>query len=78
MQFSRSAFLTLVRASAAYDLLLTAPFATPWTFAFAHAQLSRLNGSLGGDALPVAQGDGNSAARAPFTSAAPMRSSRGG
>jgi hypothetical protein len=152
---SRSAFLTVVRASAAYDLLLTAPFATPWTFAFLHARLSAVNRSLGGHALPdfgpfhvlfaclmgsivlvwsvlrlraasvllgrydgvgrflfsfwmawalaatgapllwlflvpefcwgviqwlpVAQsGAGNSTARAPFTSAAPMRSSRGG
>jgi hypothetical protein len=154
MQLSRSTFLTLVRASAAYDLLLTAPFATPWTFAFAHAQLSTINQHLGGTALPdfgpfhvlfaclmgsivlvwsvlrlraasvtlgrydgagrflfstwmawalatsgapllwlflvpefcwgvaqwlpVAQGDGSSAARAPLTSAAPMRSSLGG
>lgn len=154
MQLSRSAFLTVVRASAAYDLLLTAPFATPWTFALAHAHLSTLNQHLGGDALPdfgpfhvlfaclmgsivlvwsvlrlrapsvtlgrhdgiarglfstwmawalatsgapllwlflvpefcwgvaqwlpVAQDNGSSAARAPFTSAAPMRSSRGG
>ena len=52
MQLSRSAFLTVVRASAAYDLLLTAPFATPWTFALAHAQLSTINQHLGGDALP--------------------------
>ena len=155
MPVSRSAFLNLVRASAAYDLLLTAPFATPWTFALVHAQLSAVNQRLGGHALPdfgpfhvlfaclmgsivlvwsvlrlrapsvtlgrydgvgrglfsawmawalaasdapllwlflvpeccwgvaqwlpVAQAcDGSSAARAPFTSAAPMRSSRGG
>jgi hypothetical protein len=52
MPVSRSAFLTIVRASAAYDLLLTAPFATPWTFALAHAHLSAVNQSLGGDALP--------------------------
>ncbi|WP_342117726.1 hypothetical protein [Pseudoduganella sp. OTU4001] len=42
----------LVRASAAYDLLLTAPFATPWTFALAHGQLSTLNQALGGAPLP--------------------------
>jgi hypothetical protein len=154
MHVSRSAFLTLVRASAAYDLLLTAPFATPWTFALVHAQLSAVNQHLGGAALPafgpfhvlfaclmgsivlvwsvlrlrapsvtlgrydgigrflfsawmawalaasgapllwlflvpefcwgvaqwlpVAQDDANSTERAPFTSAAPMRSSRGG
>ena len=154
MPVSRSAFLAIVRASAAYDLLLTAPFATPWTFALVHAQLSAVNRSLGGGALPefgpfhvlfaclmgsivlvwsvlrlrapsvllgrcdgvgrflfstwmawalaatgapllwlflvpefcwgvaqwlpVAQGGGNSTERAPLTSAAPMRSSRGG
>jgi hypothetical protein len=156
MPLSTPAYLKLVRASAWYDLLLTAPFATPWTFALAHAQLSALNHWLGGGALPafapfhvlfaclmgsvvlvwsvlrlrmtevrlgrydgaarflfaswmgwtlattgapllwlfvapefawgVAQWlpvadrgqDGNSTARAPFTSAAPMRSSRGG
>lgn len=43
----------LVRASAAYDLVLTAPFATPWTFAFAHGQLSALNEALGGAPLPA-------------------------
>lgn len=42
----------LVRASAAYDLLLTAPFATPWTFAIAHGHLSALNQALGGAPLP--------------------------
>jgi hypothetical protein len=154
MPVSRSAFLTIVRASAAYDLLLAAPFATSWTFALAHAQLSAVNQNLGGQALPdfgpfhvlfaclmgsivlvwsvlrlraasvtlgrydgvgrflfstwmawalastgapvlwlflvpefcwgvaqwlpVAQGEGSSTERAPFTSAAPMRSSRGG
>ncbi|WP_075793878.1 hypothetical protein [Massilia putida] len=154
MPISRSAFLTIVRASAVYDLALTAPFATPWTFALAHARLSALNQRLGGGALPdfgpvhvlfaclmgsivlvwsvlrlraasvmlgrydgvgrglfsawmawalaasgapllwlflvpefcwgvaqwlpVAQGEGSSTERAPFTSAAPMRSSRGG
>ncbi|HEY0586299.1 MAG TPA: hypothetical protein VGD52_09220 [Pseudoduganella sp.] len=43
----------LVRASATYDLLLTAPFATPWTFAIAHGHLSALNQALGGSALPA-------------------------
>lgn len=52
MRLHRSTFLTLVRASAAYDLLLTAPFATPWTFALVHAQLSAMNVRLGGAALP--------------------------
>ena len=52
MSLNHASFLTVVRASAAYDLLLTAPFATPWTFAFAHAHLSALNSRLGGGALP--------------------------
>ena len=70
MRLNHAIFLTIVRASAAYDLLLTAPFATPWTFAFAHAHLVQW--------LPVKAQSGNSTARAPLTSAAPMRSSRGG
>ena len=52
MSLNHTTFLTVVRASAAYDLLLTAPFATPWTFAFVHAHLSALNSRLGGGALP--------------------------
>jgi hypothetical protein len=43
----------LVRASATYDLLVTAPFATPWTFAIAHGHLSALNEALGGSPLPA-------------------------
>jgi hypothetical protein len=42
----------IVLGSAIYDLLVTAPFATPWSFAMAHAQLDRINQSLGGAALP--------------------------
>ena len=45
-------YLKIVRASAWYDLLLTVPFATPWTFALLHARLSALNQALGGSALP--------------------------
>jgi hypothetical protein len=41
----------IVRASAAYDLLVTAPFATPWSFAIAHGHLSALNEALGGAPL---------------------------
>ena len=48
-----STYLKIVRASAWYDLLLTAPFATPWTFALLHAQLSTFNQALGGSALPA-------------------------
>ena len=46
-------YLKIVRASAWYDLLLTACFATPWTFALAHGQLSAVNQWLGGAALPA-------------------------
>jgi len=42
----------IVRASAYYDLFVTAVFATPWSFALAHSQLSRFNQWLGGAALP--------------------------
>lgn len=42
----------IVRASAIYDLVLTAPFATPWTFAFVYGQLRVLNAALGGAPLP--------------------------
>lgn len=52
MSLSRPAYLRIVRASAWYDLVVTAPFFTPWSFAFARNQLSTLNGQLGGGALP--------------------------
>ncbi|WP_395400152.1 hypothetical protein [Pseudoduganella sp. UC29_106] len=42
----------IVRASALYDLIVTLPFATPWTFAIAHGHLSAVNAALGGDTLP--------------------------
>lgn len=41
------AYLRLVRASAWYDLLVTAAFATPWTYALAHAALSAVSSALG-------------------------------
>ncbi|MYN25753.1 hypothetical protein [Duganella levis] len=43
----------IVLGSAVYDLLVTAPFATPWSFAYAHAQLDGINQALGGAALPA-------------------------
>jgi hypothetical protein len=46
-------YRNIVLGSAIYDLLVTAPFATPWSFAFAHTQLDALNQSLGGAALPA-------------------------
>jgi hypothetical protein len=48
-----SAFRKIVLGSAIYDLLVTAPFATPWSFAYAHAQLDGINQRLGGGALPA-------------------------
>lgn len=50
--FSSTSYRRIVFGSALYDLLVTAPFATPWTFAYAHAQLSAINAQLGGAALP--------------------------
>lgn len=41
------AYLRLVRASALYDLIVTAGFATPWTFALLHAALDAASGALG-------------------------------
>ncbi len=46
-------FLCIVRASAVYDLLVTAPFATPWSFELLSRQLSAINQSLGGASLPA-------------------------
>lgn len=50
--FSAHTYRRIVLGSAWYDLLLTAPFATPWTFALLHDQLSAVNQGLGGAALP--------------------------
>jgi hypothetical protein len=53
MHFSTHTFRGIVRASAVYDLVVTAPFATPWTFALAYAQLDAVNQALRGGALPA-------------------------
>ena len=50
---SVSAFRRVVRASAIYDVLMTAPFTTPWTFLLLREHLSALNVSLGGVPLPA-------------------------
>ncbi|WP_457390520.1 hypothetical protein [Roseateles sp. P5_E1] len=50
--FSNSSFLRVVWFSALYDLIVTAPFATPWTFELNRAQLSAINQALGGQPLP--------------------------
>ncbi|MFG3687060.1 hypothetical protein [Micromonospora sp. NPDC047740] len=36
-----------IRASAWYDLVITAGFATPWTYALLHGTLSQLGSALG-------------------------------
>ena len=46
------AYLAIVRASAIYDLVVTAAFATPWTFLTMRNRLSALNQGLGGHPLP--------------------------
>ena len=53
MRLSTPTYLRIVRASAWYDLLLTAPLATPWSFAVLHERLSAINQLLGGAALPA-------------------------
>ncbi len=40
-------YLTIVRASAWYDLLVTWPFAMPWTFVWLYGSLTALAQSLG-------------------------------
>lgn len=44
-------YLRITRASALCDILIVAPFATPWTFGLLYPQLTRLNLWMGGPAL---------------------------
>ena len=44
-------YYRVTRASALYDLVITAPFATPWTFALLYPQLAHMNTWLGGEPL---------------------------
>jgi hypothetical protein len=53
LKVSQSRFRQIVRASAVYDIVLTAPFATPWSFALIYQQLSSTNQQLGGLPLPA-------------------------
>jgi hypothetical protein len=46
-------YLRVVRASAGYDLVVTAGFATPWSYALVHAALSGLGHRFGLGALPA-------------------------
>ncbi|MFB8239586.1 hypothetical protein ACFC58_23830 [Kitasatospora purpeofusca] len=50
---ARPAYLRVVRASAWYDLAVTAGFATPWTYSLVHHTLSSLGDSLGWGVLPA-------------------------
>jgi hypothetical protein len=47
-----SSYRSLVRASAVYDLVVTAPFATPWTLGIVHVALNAASHALGGNAFP--------------------------
>lgn len=48
-----SRYLRIVRASAWYDLVVTAGFATPWTYAILHNGLSAAGAALGWGGLPA-------------------------
>jgi len=50
---SHPAFLRVVRTSAWYDLVVTAGFATPWTYALVHHVLSKTGDTLGLGTLPA-------------------------
>ena len=50
---SGPAYLRVVRVSAWYDLVVTAGFATPWTYALLHGALSSLGSALGLGVLPA-------------------------
>lgn len=45
--FALPRYLRIVRASGWYDLVVTWPFALPWTFAWLHAQLGAVALALG-------------------------------
>lgn len=53
LAFPAHRFQRVVWFSALYDLIVTAPFVTPWTFELNRAQLSALNQALGGQPLPA-------------------------
>ncbi|GAA2391735.1 hypothetical protein GCM10010420_15030 [Streptomyces glaucosporus] len=50
---SRPAYLRVVRASAWYDMVVTAGFATPWTYALLHRAMSWLGEEFGLGAFPA-------------------------
>jgi hypothetical protein len=50
---SRPGYLRLVRASGWYDLVVTAGFATPWTYALVHHLLSAAGDAAGLGGMPA-------------------------
>lgn len=44
---TKATYLRILRASAIYDLLVTAPFATPWTFAVLAGLMRQVHEGLG-------------------------------
>ncbi|MEU3552787.1 hypothetical protein [Streptomyces fragilis] len=50
---SHPAYPCAVRVSAWYDLVVTAGFATPWTYTLIHAALAKLGNTLGLGTLPA-------------------------
>ncbi|MFC8533471.1 hypothetical protein ACFUJY_05870 [Streptomyces sp. NPDC057249] len=50
---SHPAYARFVRASAWYDLVVTAGFATPWTYRLVHSALSRFGEAIGAGGLPA-------------------------
>ena len=53
VSISPRTFRKVVVGSALYDLLMSAPYTTPWSFAVVRAQASALNQRLGGAPLPA-------------------------
>ena len=53
MYLSTATFRRIVRASAIYDVVVIAPFVTPWTFDQAHTRLDAINQAMGGGTLPA-------------------------
>lgn len=50
---SHPSYARVVRASARYDLVVTAGFATPWTYAVVHRALSSAGDALGLGGMPA-------------------------
>lgn len=55
-KFSTPSFRRVVYFSAFYDLVVTSPFGTPWSFRIIQEYLSLVNQMLGGGVLPIFEG----------------------